>query len=345
MAKRARPTVNTLVQRLFDARAKTKLQQLLKDAKSRGDVPRDAFRTTGDDEQLLHAVQAAVIDGHLSEAELARLVDIVEENGGQHIFLFNVSPAGRAALTPRAFARHFNAVPEEPDEAFYAEYPDDKLTVYEQRDDGIVVKQVFTTSYWEKNRDRSEETANRRIEVYDKVSRRSINMFVFDPATGHVEIRIDKVRGLDDKLATTMFQEFSRDLLRVVHISEHLVPVRVSDGFEGIIAARDETFMSVDEAFDASASMRFANRREEVRGRDIRDHPAYLRAVRRQALARETVRVYWLYENDKRLHSTISMITVEDDDGDREYGKVYVPAKLTPDELGHVIARVRHFAG
>jgi hypothetical protein len=103
--------------------------------------------------------------------------------------------------------------------------------------------------------------------------------------------------------------------------------------------------MTIDEAFDPSTSMRFARRREDAKARDIRDHAAYADAVAKRALARESLRVYWLY-NTKKLHSIISTLEIVNPTTNAvvDYGKVFVNAKLDPDELDHVLARIRHFA-
>jgi hypothetical protein len=46
MSAKHRPLINTLVKRLFDARAKQKLEELLKTAKKRGGAKRGAYKTT-----------------------------------------------------------------------------------------------------------------------------------------------------------------------------------------------------------------------------------------------------------------------------------------------------------
>ncbi len=298
--------INTLLQRVLDARGKHKIEALLKQAKARGDKKKLAFRTTGTHDQLLAAVQAAIIDSVLSEAEVADLVDELEENGGQHIFLFTLSDEGRKALTPKAFEKQFPEAPAKPHESFYAQYPATKRTVYALREERFAtVKQVYTTQYWERNEEKSKETETQRTLVYDKVRSRSVNLFRLDLKTGEVEVRIDRVHGQDEKLARQLLDEFRKDLAKLVDFDKHLVPLPVVNAFPGIIAARDQTFMSVDEAFDASASMRFANRREETKGKDIRDHPSYAKAIVQKSVARETVRVYWLIgkgDEQRKVH-------------------------------------------
>lgn len=337
--------VNTLLKRLFEAHAKGKVVALLKAAKKKHNADRDAYKTSGSDDEVIAAVRAAIIEEHISERQIASLVDSVEENGGQHVFLFNLSEEGKKALTPAAFAKNFTAVPAKPSEAFYAQYPAQTRTHYEQRGKDIVVKQVYTTEFWKRNEDESKESANRRTVVYDRVRRRSINLLKITGNPGEVEVRIDRVHGQDDKLAQQLLDDFKTSLSKLVDFDEHFVPVPVVNAFDGILAARDETFMTIDEAFDPSTSMRFANRREDARGKDIREHEGYTAAIAEKALSRESLRVYWLY-NDKKVHSIISALEVTNATTNEviDYGKVFINAKLDPDELDHVIARIRHFA-
>ncbi|PYR26541.1 MAG: hypothetical protein DMF98_08635, partial [Acidobacteria bacterium] len=269
---------------------------------------------------------------------------------GQHIFLFMLNEDGKKALLPKVFEKHFTEAPAKPHESFYAQYPAAKRTIYELRDDRfITVKQIYTTHYWERNEEKSQETETQRTVIYDRIRRRSINLFRLDMKSSEVEVRVDHVHSKDEKLARQMLDDFRKDLLKVVDFDEHLVPVPVVAAFPGIIAVRDETFMSVDEAFDMSASMRFANRREETKGKDIRDHPSHTKAIVEKSVARQTVRVYWLIgkgDHQRKVHSIISTVEIDGKNGDSiDYAKAYIPAKVDPADLGHVIARIRYFAG
>jgi len=67
--------INTLIQRIFDARGKHKLEALLKQAKALGDKENLAIKTAGTNDELLKSDQAAVIEAVLTETEIARLVD------------------------------------------------------------------------------------------------------------------------------------------------------------------------------------------------------------------------------------------------------------------------------
>jgi hypothetical protein len=306
------------------------------------------FKVTGTPAELATAVQAAIIDGALKESEIVELVDALEENGGQHIILFDISDAGKKALTPKAFVKAFDPF-EKPTEAFYSQYPPGKQIRYELREGRvIVVKQVFTTQFWRRNESDTEETDTRRTVVYDRVRRRSINLFLFDTETGRIEVRVDHVHGKDDKLAQQLFLAFRDDLLKLVDFEDHLIAVDVSRAYKGIIGARDETFMSIDEAFDGSASMRFAKMREAAAGRDIRDHPGHAKAIIEKSVGRNAVRVYWLIgknDDQRRVHTIVSTMDYEGKDGDTlTFGKAYVPAKIDPKDLDHALARIRHFA-
>src|SRR5690242_18723268 len=108
--------IKTLVQRLVDAQAKNKLEALLKKVKTKNNADLQAYKTTGTPDELFDAVQSAIVAGHLTERDVSNLVDSVEENGGQHIFLFTLSDVGKQVLTPAAFENAFPAAPAKPTE-------------------------------------------------------------------------------------------------------------------------------------------------------------------------------------------------------------------------------------
>jgi hypothetical protein len=57
-----------LLQRLFDAQAKNKLEALLKAAKHKHNADRHAYKMTGSDDEMRQAVQAAILEGHSRSA-------------------------------------------------------------------------------------------------------------------------------------------------------------------------------------------------------------------------------------------------------------------------------------
>lgn len=334
--------VERIVQRLVEARAKNKLEELLEETKREKALPRDSFRVRGTAEQIEEAVTTAINDGHIGIRALADLVDRVEENGAQHIFLFRLTDAGRKAITATALTKRFAAYPDDPTADLYAALPKTNRT-YVRRDGQhvFVVKQVGATSYWEPDPEESSETANKIVRVSVRRDKRMVHLARFDLTTDEVEIRIDRLQhATTDTRAIADFEEFADALNPPVKWEEHLEPVPIWNGFNGIVRAEDETFMNVDEAADASVSQRFSSRRAETRGTDVRRHHDW--NLSGDDYHRTGLNVYWLYgqgESQERIFTSMAAVSVRD----VLLGKVFVSAKVEPNQLNHVLARVRHF--
>ncbi|MCU1231710.1 MAG: hypothetical protein JWO97_4594 [Acidobacteria bacterium] len=333
--------VVSLVERLFDARAKGKLEFFLKQRKEQLELPQNAFRTSGTNEELLPAVVEAVNGRHVTIDELARLVDEVEENGAQHIFIFRVADEGNTVLTADAVEKLFPHYPR-PTEELYSDQPTARRTYVKRRaDGGVAVKQIYRCEFWERDTSASHETATRRTIVYNLARRRAVNMLVVNP-DGSSEIRISHVSGKSgDEFVLALLKDFLDSLKTKLDVMESLAPLPVWDTFQAIANARDETYMSVDEKSDASIRLRFSNWRERSKGTDVRDHPDYPKDA--HGYRRDSLNVYWLTPdaNDgEKVHTILSSFDVEQ----ARWGKVYVSARLDPHELDHVIARIRYFA-
>jgi hypothetical protein len=323
-----------LVSRLKEARSKGRLGLLLKRIKEEQDVPRRKFRSSGTIEQLREAVGIAAADGLISVKDLASLVDDVEENGGQHIFLFNLTEAGKQRARSQAFKGAFQALPAQATPAMYAELPSAKRTYLTERATRIVVKQISRAEYWEKDEDRSYSRADERATFIVRRQRRAINLLLLDPVQGRAEVRIDRVRSLmDDGLALTLFSEFQNDLQDAFAFASLTTPVPIWQGFTRIVSDRANTYMSTDGAKDASVTVNISNRREADRGTDVRDHPTYAYATR--DYTRDTLNVYWLQEGKEKVHTILSRVP------DANIGKIYVAAKIDADQLAYVIERIR----
>lgn len=206
---------------------------------------------------------------------------------------------------------------------------------------------MYTGSFWELDEDESEDSPTRRVRVTVLRQRRAVNLLRIVPATGDVELRIDRLKGTNDKtIALEGLEEFTNRLASVLTLNEHLEPLEIRSRFPMIVAAEDETFMLADYAADASARQLFASRREGgPRGTatDIRRHPNY--RLRGNEYVRDAVHVYWKIRDagDRMIFSIISSIPLDDADG-VEYTKVYFSARVEPEDLNYVLARVRHFA-
>jgi len=326
--------LDALVSRLREARAKGRLELLLKQIKQEQDVPRRKFRASGTIDQLREAVQIAAEDGSISVNVLASLVDEVEENGGQHIFLFDLNEAGRQQVRSEAFKDSFHALPTQPTPAMYADLPSAKRTYIAEKTNRIVVKQIYRATYWEKDEDRSYSHADERATIMVRRHRRAINLLLLDPVLGRAEVRIDRVRGqMDDGLALTLFSEFQEDLKDNFDFAFLTTPVPIWRGFTRIVSDRDNTYMSIDGARDASVNVNISNRRENDRGTDVRDHPAYTYTT--GDYVRDTLNVYWLQEGKEKIHTILSRVP------DATIGKVYVAAKIDAEQLAYVLERIR----
>jgi hypothetical protein len=334
--------VQRIVQRLVQARAKNKLEDLLEKTKNDKKLPREAFRVSGTAEQVDAAIVTAVNDGHLSIRELADLVDQVEENGAQHIFLFRLNDEGRAAITEDSLRKRFLAYPTDPTEELYAELPAQSRTYFRQDANVSVVKQISKTSYWEVDRDESKETADLIVRVTRRKEKRVIHLARFD-REGNVEIRIDRLmQSTTDTRAVADFEEFADSLNPPLKWQEHLEPVPIWNGFNDIVRATAETFMNIDEAADGSVRQRFSSSRAEMRGTDVRKHKDWKLST--DDYHRTGLNVYWLYghgESQEKIYTSLAAVTVRD----MLLAKVFVSAKVDPGQLNHVITRVRHFAG
>lgn len=323
-----------LVSRLKEARAKGRLEAVLKQIKADPDVSKRSFRASGTIEQLRDAVQKAGEQGLISAQDLASLVDDVEENGGQHIFLFDLNALGIARVRSQEFKDSFQRLPAQPTPTLYADLPNAKRTYYIERPRQIVVKQVYPAEYWEKDEDRSYADADERVTYIVRKQRRAINLLLLDLARGQAEVRIDRVRGqMDDGLALELFSQFRKDMEEAFDFDSLTTPVPIWQGFTRIVSNRTDTYMSTDGARDASVVVSISNRRENDRGTDVRDHPSYAYAT--GDYARDTLNVYWLQEGGEKIHTILSRVP------GTGMGKIYVAAKLEPDQLTNVIERIR----
>lgn len=329
-----------LVRRLREARAKSRLQAFLKRIKKEQDVPVRKFRSSGTIEQLIEAVEIAARDGLISATDLAALVDEVEENGGQHVFLFDLTPAGIARARSRALKDAFQTLPAQPTPGMYADLPAASRVYFVKREDTIVIKQIFRASYWEKDETRSYERDNERATFIVRRQRRAINLLRLEPRTGRAEIRIDRVRGqMDDRLAMSLLADFQNSLKGAFDFQSLVTPLEIWRGFPRIVKDRTRTYMSTDGARDASVSVNISNRREKSEGGDVRDHRHY--RFSGTDYSRDTLNVYWFEpgNEDEKFHSILSREEVNG----QAVGKVYVAAKLTPAQLAYVLDTIRQF--
>ena len=231
-----------LVRRVHETRGKSHLEDLLRAIKEEQNVPLKAFRATGTSDELLEAVKVAADGGWLTEPRLASLVDELEENGSQHIFLFELTPAGRAHLTEARLGHQFRTSQTGPTPGLYADLPAAKRTHFRARPDGLVVKQVFRAEYWEFDREESQvqSTADQRVSISRRHTRRAINLLFVHPETNALEIRVDRVRSQkDDSMALELLTEFLADLGPVLDVQTHVRPIDMAKALKTMATNRE----------------------------------------------------------------------------------------------------------
>ncbi|HEY0873391.1 MAG TPA: hypothetical protein VGD94_07960 [Vicinamibacterales bacterium] len=333
--------VTLLLQRVKEAGAIGRLVEKLKAIKAEQNLPND-FRLTGiKTEQAIEAARRAVSESWLPEHALAKFVDEVEENGAQHIFLFDLTDEGRRRLTANRLGAVFQGVPGHPTVAMYTETPGKKRTFFENRTDALTVKQIFVGSYWERDDDRSYDREDERATVMVRQHRRAVNLLRVLPEQQQVEIRIDRVRGrMDNTLALEVLGSFLEDLGDDFDLEVDVTPVEIWRALPRIAADRTEVYLNKDDAEDPSAKISFHNLRARDKGTDVRDHPKY--QMRGRDVVRTGMNPYWIVPDEE--NKIYSNLTVLEAPRLGRCGKIYLSAELRPTTVQHVLDRIRHFA-
>ena len=335
-----------LVARLRATASTRAIGRLLRSVKEERALRPGDLHVSGNKEQLLHTLCSGVDRGFISLGRIASLVAELEENGSQHIFLFNLTQQGLNELSPQRLGTAFRT-PSSPSPAMYQEAgPDQPQIYFKQRRDVLVVKQIHTATYWERDTVRSFETDSERA-VFDVQRRcRALNILRIIPRYEQAEIRIDRLSGSDrDKDVGRFLQDFLHDLSPTISADRHLRPTPIWDGFQAMVNARTDTHMNVDVAADPSVRVHISGRREGSGGRDVRDHPSYKYSS--SDYVRDRLSISWFVHDkdeleDYRVHTIMSRFGHRD----RIYAKVYISATMPPKVLDHVLGknRFRFFA-
>ena len=252
----------SLVRHIAAARGKHKLEGLLRETRDRLGLGR-AIRVTGSLAELGNSVQGAIVDGHIAVQTIRDLVDEVEETGGQHIFLYRLTPSGRGNLTDERLAGAFQAPPQGVTLDYYGDEPQ-RQTNFLVRVGKLIVKQVYTAEYWETNEDESERGATRRVTVQELRRRRAVNLLVVDPLADEAEIRIDRVHGNYHDLMLAELGRFEQTLASVSDVTEDLQPLAIRANFRALVQDRHNTYMAVDRAQDPSVAQTISSRRQGI---------------------------------------------------------------------------------
>ena len=329
--------LDLLLARLRAARDKRALQGLLRAVNEEQALPRGELRVTGNKDELLQHIRAGVDKHLLSLQRLATFVDQLEENGGQHLFLFDLTPDGLAALRPSAFRQAFPLLPPGPTPAMYADIPDQPQVYFSEQPDALVVKQIHAATFWEKDENRSHSDDTERTTVVIRRRRRALNLFRVLPDQQQAEVRIDRItQGIGDKEVGEYLREFLVALQPVLNVEHDLRSTPIWNGFRAIVNCRNGTYMSTDGAEDPIVKVNISNRRAGGAGQDVRDHPSYQFAA--TDYVRDHLNIYWETEglvanwdpergDPKRVHTILSRFTLDE----RAYGKVYIAATVSPE--------------
>ena len=166
--------LDSLLARLDAARDKRAIQGLLRSVKTEQGLSPDQLRISGSKADLLHQIRVGVNGGFILIDRLLTLVDRLEENGGQHLFLFDLTPEGAAALRPSAFQSAFASIPSTPTPAMYADMPSQAELYFQQRPDALVVKQILRCRVLGKGREQVIRERRRAVNCYGKMSAKGI---------------------------------------------------------------------------------------------------------------------------------------------------------------------------
>ena len=335
--------LDLLVARLHATPSTRAVGRLLRSVKDERALRPGDLHVSGNKEQLLRSICSGVDRGFISLGRLASLVAELEENGSQHIFLFNLTRQGLNELSPELLGTAFGT-PSSPSPAMYEEAGPDQPQIYFKQDrDVLVVKQIHTATYWERDTARSFERDTERAVFDVQRSCRALNMLRIIPRHEQAEIRIDRLSGSDrDKDVGRFLQDFLHDLSPTISADRHLRPTPIWDGFQSIVNTRADTHMNVDVAVDPSVRVHISGRREGSRGQDVRDHPSYKYSS--SDYVRDRLSISWFVHDegeleDYRVHTIMSRFGHRD----RVYAKVYVAATMPPKVLNHVLERIRSF--
>ena len=345
--------LDLLLARLSTLGTKRALIALLRVANKERGLSTGAIPLYGTKADLLDRVRQGVNDGLIRIDRLAHLVDELEENGRQHIFLFDLTPDGQRALRSAALQEALVPLPTRATVEMYSDPREDVRTYFVKRSSALVVKQLRTATFWEKDQERSYSDATERATVHVLRRHRAVNLLQVFPEQGTAEIRIDRITPLLRANSTEIeanLRAFLETISPVLDADVHLHPTPIWDFFHAIVNDRSGTYMSTDRARDPSVTVNISNRRARDHGSDVRDHPSY--EYSSADYARDQVNIYWDIEHllgsvdpqrgaPERVHTLLSRF----DCRDRPYAKVYVPATIPPEVLSSVTERIRGFVG
>ena len=328
--------IDLLLQRIVDARSVTRLTAKLQHIKAAKGLKRNELRTTGTTDQICDSARAAVERGLIEISDVAEVVDELEENGGQHIFLFRCTTGADASNLEAKVAEAFHAKPADPTPAYYSEFPTTNRIYYEPLGHVGRAKQIGKTDFWVRDEDESHEDENVQVTVHRREEARIVNLLIVDPTENLVQVRIGQASyRAPAKQWEKDYKDFLERLDPTVDFGP-LIPIPVWRGFRNQVLNRDETYMKVDEAHDMSSSQSIALLRHI--GQDIREYPDY--NLDDTKFSRDFLNIYWLLNDEKGNEIGVYTNQKKVEVGGHEVCKIWISRHLSKHVLDNVLARI-----
>ena len=329
-----------MLERIRDAHAVNRLSKSLLKLKEERALGHRNLKATGSYEELCDSISEAIDNGHLSLDDIAKIVNEVEENGRQHIFLFSEENTKYLSDIVEQLSGNFPHAQTSDVRKNYAKLPAEDRVWYEDRSPTHILKFTGTTSYWTINAEQSQESEERIVIVKDKRQSRVIHLLKVHSDSGLIEVRI-QAAGADAPSTQwkTDFFMFANLFSSVLPL-EQLSAVPIWKGFRSQIKETEGTYLVTDEAFEAQTTQRISLRREH--GKDLREHKDYdLDDIR---FARDTLNIYWFVhdqeDDEYRIHTIQQRVNLNKN----EYAKVWI-SRHVPNEcidilLDRIIGRI-----
>lgn len=329
-----------LVKRFFAARSREQIITVLRLLKDSDDNAKRELRISGNLDDLEKQFSDAVGRGWITTAKLAKMVDEAEENGNQHVFLFNLTEAGLKALTSAIALSRFKRESANPTEALYEALPEQTVFVRATSDDAFIVKEVFTATYWVTS-STTHPTDDEEIIVRNRLRQRAMNMLVIDSSQRRAEIRIARIDDRGETIENTVvrLKRFIDLLQPWLSIDDHLTPVPIWDSFPLLQQNRDEVVMPSDKSASSTSNQNMSIRKRGTHA-DIRDDPDYPKSAATHA--RTEMRIEWIRgrkEDGDYIPCRLAEFKVDK----RQLAKIEIRARLQMDALSYVIGRIRYF--
>ncbi len=331
--------IELLLNRVESNQAAGRLSDFILGIKERRRLPRDSFRSRGTFQEVCNSVRQAIADRHLSLSDIASFVDEVDENGAQHIFMFNAPSQEFVESTVGAIKDKFTERPSGLDLDWYADLPAKMHLHYEIRGEVVVLREIKKVEYWVIDRNESTETINKQVIVKVKKESRALNLLRIHVDTGLIEIRLARASSqVPHKLWESELKRFADRILPALDF-KLLEPIPIWTGFSGQLANRDDTYLKTDEAHDTSTSQRISKIRQA--GSDLRDNPDY--NLDEDRFLRDKLNIYWIVVSETANEAVVHTIQQRVKFEGQDLGKIYIAQHATDNVIDHVLGTIRSY--